>query len=155
MVIMITRRIRALGNDHQYTIRVDGLISDWMDPEDVELVRRAVRIVEGGYDVELAIPVSQLTQSGVAPGTVMGFNLQLQDDDDGGDYDDKLIWEGHDTTSSSEEYGHLLFAEVTETPTPTPTAMTPTATLTATLGPSSTPTATPEIYPVCLPLVLK
>jgi len=126
-----------------------------------------VRIVEGGYDVELAIPVSQLTQYGVAAGTVMGFNLQLQDDDDGGDYDDKLIWEGHDTSSSSEEYGHLLFAEVYETPTPTPTAVTPTVTpgpsstptVTSTVTPTSTatgtPTATPEVYPVFLPLVLK
>jgi len=155
------------GDDHQYTIRVDGLISDWMDPEDVELVRRAVRIVEGGYDVELAIPLTQLTQYGVEAGTVMGFNLQLQDDDDGGDYDDKLIWEGHDTNSSSEEYGHLIFAGVTETPTPTPTTATQTVTLTVTPGPSSTPTATgtvtptgtptatPEAYPVFLPLVLK
>ena len=130
--------------DHQYTIRYDGMILDWLSSEGVGQVLHAERIVENGYDVELAIPVSELSTDALFYGQVMGFNLQLQDDDDGGNWDRQLIWEGQDTTSCSEEYGHLLFRE-SGPPTPTPTvtpSITPTPTLTATPTSTRTPTLT-------------
>ena len=44
-------------------------------------------------------------------GTVMGFTVGLRDDDDGGDWDAYLIWEGTNTSGAPEEFGSLVFTE--------------------------------------------
>jgi len=71
----------------------------------------AVMQVQGGYNIEVGIPISQLIPGTPVSGTVVGLNLGLHDDDDGGNWDGYLIWQGTNTSSSPEEFGSLVFIE--------------------------------------------
>jgi len=97
-------------DDHQYTTVADGRIADRTVPTtDIDA---AVRITEVGYDIEVAIPMSQLLPTGIPiSGTVMGFTIGLHDDDDGGNWDAYLIWEGTSTGNLPEQFGSLIFTE--------------------------------------------
>ncbi len=97
------------GDDHQYTVVADGRTSD--RGQVAEGLLSAVQVRSGGYDVELAIPMSKLLPGVPISGTVMGFTAGLHDDDTGDAWDAYLIWEGTNTSSKPEEFGSLLFTE--------------------------------------------
>ena len=48
-------------------------------------------------------------------GKMLASTLGLHDDDDGGQWDSYIIWEGDQTTVTSAEWGHLIL----EAPLPT------------------------------------
>jgi len=56
----------------------------------------------------VAIAAEGLGAGPLTVGKAMGFTFGLHDDDDGGDWESYLIWEGHSTNDSSAEYGRLL-----------------------------------------------
>lgn len=123
----------------------------------------AAQITPSGYRLEIAIPWNQLTSGPVRRNERMGFTFALRDDDDGGDWDTFMVWDGDFISARFDDFGHLVFLcppaihilptgtptpSLTWTPTatPTPTAtQTPTASPTCTPTPTSTPTATPTI----------
>jgi len=96
-------------DDHQYTIVADGRKTDRGAPT-IQL-NAAVLQVQGGYNIEVAIPIAQLIPGTPVSGTVVGLNLGLHDDDDGGNWDGYLIWQGTNTSSAPEEFGNLLLIE--------------------------------------------
>jgi hypothetical protein len=174
----------AGGDTHQYTVNADGRVTDFGNPALPVDIEAAVRIVADGWDAEVRIPNTSLfgRNHPLAAGMPLTFNLGLHDDDDGGDWDSYLIWQG-DSTTSGQGFGELLLigpgapvsptpiptgtatptatttatptntATPTATATPTPTA-TNTATPTTTPTPTATATATPVLIPVYLPLIL-
>ncbi len=141
------------ADDHKYELRIDDGFSDYDGPVDPGMAA-ALRPWAGGYAVELAIPAARLGAIPMQAGRVIGLNIGLIDDDDGGDAEGWLGWSGN-TWRHAELCGdlHLLPPDVTPTPTgtskPTATAtatriMTPTNTLTPTPTATATPTATPS-----------
>jgi len=96
-------------DDHQYTIVVDGRVTDRGVP--ATGLQVGIQQVLGGYNMEVAIPVTALSPGVPISGTVMGFTVGLHDDDDGGNWDAYLIWEGTNTSSSPELFGTLTFTE--------------------------------------------
>lgn len=96
-------------DDHQFTIVVDGRKTDRGAPA-TDVVARALAVT-GGYNIEVAIPVAKLIPGVPISGTVMGFTIGIHDDDDGGNWDAYLIWEGTNTSSTPELFGTLLFSE--------------------------------------------
>jgi len=100
------------SDDHQYTVVADGRLADRAAA--TTAFTAAVLRYPGGYNVELAIPISQLIPGTPISGTVVGFTLGLHDDDDGGNWDAYLIWQGTDTGSSPDEFGGLVFVERVE-----------------------------------------
>nr|MBC7245692.1 hypothetical protein [Chloroflexota bacterium] len=96
-------------DDHQYTIVVDGRITDRGVP--TTNIKAVVLGTKEGYDIEVAIPISQLLPGIPISGTVMGFTIGIHDDDDGGNWDAYLIWEGTTTSSRPELFGSLIFTE--------------------------------------------
>ncbi len=148
-------------DDHQITITVDGRVMDRGITE-LPAVQRAVRLTADGWAVELAVPLAVLQPPAWHIGYAVGFNTGLHDDDDGGDWDTYLIWEGSSTNDNAANFGRLQLSEEpwptptpggpTRTPTPTPTATaTPTPTATGSPGPSPTPTATASFTPTPSP----
>lgn len=107
-------------DDHKYEVRVDGLFTDNGDPVS-PAVQQALISDSDGYNVEVAIPRSQLDTGTFVPGQVIGFNLGLIDDDDGGETDSHMIWMGQYTWDHAEDYGDLILEPGDAEPTPTPT----------------------------------
>jgi hypothetical protein len=99
-------------DDHQYTIVVDGRKTD--RGAVTSDITAAVYQYAGGYNIEVAIPMSKLLSGSPISGTVMGFTIGLHDDDDGGSWDAYLIWQGTNTSSSPEQFGDLEFSQRTE-----------------------------------------
>lgn len=141
------------SDDHAYTVNADGRTTDFGDPSiqlppDLEV---GVRTVSGGWDFEIKIPVSHLGAGPLTAGKQLGFTVGLHDDDDGGDWDTHMIWEGTSVPCNGEEFGVLILSgvvvqgpTVTPTYTPTPTSTrTPTRTPTRTATPRSTTFVTP------------
>lgn len=70
-----------------------------------------------GWDVESAVPLKSPGKWNIVPtnGMKIGFNVHLNDDDDGGDRDHKLIWSANDLADSSWEntsvFGELQFVK--------------------------------------------
>lgn len=96
-------------DDHQYRIVADGSTLDRSVP--ITSIVASVLTYEGGYSIEVAIPMAELIPGVPISGTVMGFTIGLRDDDDGGDWDAYLIWEGTNTDGAPEEFGSLVFTE--------------------------------------------
>ncbi len=96
-------------DDHQYTIVADGRVTDRGTP--ASDVAAGIQITDQGYNIEVAIPMSQLLMGIPISGTVMGFTAGLHDDDDGDSWDAYLIWEGTNTSSKPEEWGSLVFSQ--------------------------------------------
>lgn len=71
---------------------------------------------QSGYAMEIAVPLKVFGIE-LANGTVIGFNIQLNDDDDGGSYDHKLSWskkerEGSEASwTNPSVFGELEFVE--------------------------------------------
>ncbi len=97
------------SDDHQYTLVVDGRTTDRGTL--VTDVITGIVTYQGGYDAEIAIPISRLLPGTPISGTVMGFTIGMHDDDDGGNWDAYLIWEGTNTSSASTEFGSLVFID--------------------------------------------
>jgi hypothetical protein len=97
------------SDDHQYAILADGRTSDRAVP--ITDIVAAVSAHEEGYDIEVAIPMSQLLPGIPISGTVMGFTIGLHDDDDGDNWDAYLIWEGTTTSSHPEQFASLILTE--------------------------------------------
>ncbi|PKO24152.1 MAG: hypothetical protein CVU38_00240 [Chloroflexi bacterium HGW-Chloroflexi-1] len=146
-------------DDHQFTVAIDGWLTDLgiaLPPDAGAAVMRAVQRHPDGYDVELAISTNYLAAGALTEGKIMGFNLGLNDDDDGGkrkgSNDNWLVWEGRNTYNAPADYGKLIlgasFNPVTPFPSTTPT---PTRTPTTTPMPIDTPTATPTDTPTTTP----
>lgn len=93
-------------DDHQVTITIDGWVTD-RGVTPLPDVQRAVETLAGGYQVEMAIPISILQPSGWSAGRAVGFNIGMHDDDDGGAWDHYLIWEGTATNAQAQLFGRL------------------------------------------------
>jgi len=143
---------RCCGNDdHQYIIAIDGRLADLgtLIPANTLPMSLTVRQVASGYRVEMAIPLLNLTGAPVMSGTVMGINLALNDDDDGGRRDKRLVWIGNSTLDFT-NLGNLIFTgESAAVPTRAATT-TPSATP---IGPITTPTASPAPTLTTVPTV--
>lgn len=128
-------------DDHKYELRVDGAVRD----NDLPVHQGVVGVVVqrlGGYRLEIAIPWAEFDSGPFMAGKVMGFNLGLIDDDDGGGTEGHLYWRGYSTYSQPEDFGDIVLDPRSGTPIATPT-FTPTSTPTITPTPSPSPTATP------------
>jgi len=97
------------GDDHQYTLVADGRVTD--RGVVVTDVLAAAGRFPGGYTIEVGIPISKLIPGAPISGTVMAFTVGVHDDDDGGNWDAYLIWEGTSTSSSPALFGSLVFSE--------------------------------------------
>lgn len=151
-------------DDHQFIVAVDGRLSNLgrIVTQGPTTARAVVVQHASGYRIEMAIPLTNLTGAPVVSGTVMGINLGLNDDDDGGRREKRLVWVGN-TTLDFANMAALLFSGVAPPPgtpvaTPTRTATLPatatpttgapaTATLTATATASATPTVVATATP--------
>lgn len=134
-------------DDHQFTLTVDGRLTDYGLPSPD--VQAATAVLTDGWSLEMQIPVHVLGVGPLEQGMRLGFTFGLHDDDDGGDWDSYMIWEGRSTNNSA-AYGVIVLECLEEPPTVTPTAVptwtarpTATATRTARPAPTSTPTAVP------------
>jgi len=97
------------SDDHQYTIVVDGRLADRGTA--TSDITAAIFEYEGGYDIEVSIPMSKLRSGSPVSGTMMGFTIGIHDDDDGDSWDAYLIWQGPNTSGSPEQFGELWFTE--------------------------------------------
>jgi hypothetical protein len=93
-------------DDHQITINIDGRVTNHGTISLPE-VQRSSRILDDGYQVEMAIPLTLLQPPGWGADWIAGFNIGLHDDDDGGDWDHYLIWQGSETNSQAQDFGRL------------------------------------------------
>ena len=142
--------------DHQYTFNTDGTVTDSTNPTDLTV---QIQQVTGGWIVEAAVPADHLPVGALVGGGSLPLTFGYRDDDDGGTWDQRLLWAGDDDNNNrADHYGTLLLglAEPTATPTSTaPATETPTATATASATPTATstpsPTATPSSTPTASP----
>lgn len=95
-------------DDHQITINADGRVFDFGYIDLNGLVQRFVATLDDGYQVEMAIPLAILQPPGWGAGWTAGFNIGLHDDDDGGNWDHYLIWQGSSTNSQAGDFGRLV-----------------------------------------------
>ena len=114
-------------DDHQITIRADGLARDFGVRPLPEGVLTAAKITAQGYNVEMALPWKALGDASFFSGRVIGFTFGAHDDDDHGNWDSYLIWAGDSTNNSNDRYATLTLIgspppPLTPTPTPTPAA---------------------------------
>ncbi|MFH0963510.1 MAG: sugar-binding protein [Planctomycetota bacterium] len=61
----------------------------------VKEMKAASSPVQGGFFVEGAIPIRRLLPEGLAKGRVVGFDIALDDTDDGGSYKTHMTWSGN------------------------------------------------------------
>ena len=94
-------------DDHTFTIAIDGRVTNWGTIPVLD-IERAVEIVPDGYVVELGIPLEMFQVSNWGTGKEMGFTIGLHDDDDGGDWEHYMVWEGQSTVSHPEDYGRMV-----------------------------------------------
>lgn len=113
-------------NDAQITIGADNIGGDINKPSLGGCVGitqgpntgtiAAVVTTSDGWAVEAAVPLKNVGWD-IKPknGLVIGFNTHLNDDDDGGERDHKLIWSDKDTADQSwtnpSVFGELTFVE--------------------------------------------
>ncbi len=95
-------------DDHQITINLDGTVTDRGLMPPLTNVLRSVETQVDGYQVEMAIPLTLLQPPGWGAGWVAGFNIGLHDDDDGGNWDHYLIWQGAATHTQAQNFGQLV-----------------------------------------------
>lgn len=142
------------ADDHQFIAAVDGRLSDFSTQQQgATPVRTGVVMHPNGYLLEMAIPLSLLSSMPIAAGQNMGLNLALNDDDDGGRRDKRLVWVGNTTTDFAAMATLSFSGVVAPQPSRTVTPATPaaTATHTATTAATRTPTRTPTTPPTTVP----
>ncbi|HSN76473.1 MAG TPA: sugar-binding protein [Anaerolineae bacterium] len=98
-------------DDHQYTVNADGRISDGGNALLPPPIGVGVREVSGGWDVEVRLPIADLQTGPLYGGRRLGFTLGLHDDDDYGDWDSYMIWEGGNTFSGAAGFGVLRLVD--------------------------------------------
>ena len=105
--------------DKQYTLVADGRksIGGTLGGNHQVAVRQGIR----GWDAEIAIPWTDLGPQQLAAGRVLGLNLGLIDDDDGGGNDSQLVWTGTRTWAVEPTWGVLNLLPQSTPVTPTPT----------------------------------
>ncbi|NOX62938.1 MAG: DNRLRE domain-containing protein [Chloroflexi bacterium] len=92
-------------SDHQFTFNPDGRITDFAAP--TSLVQAAFKTSIAGWMVEAAIPLSAFGMPPPGNDSILGFNFVLRDDDDGGTYEHKLVWQGDSTSEHWEQFGQM------------------------------------------------
>jgi len=91
--------------DHQYTINTDGTVTDKTMVTDLQAT---VLQVAGGWNVEVAVPASHLPPGKLAEGGAIRFTFGYRDDDDGGTWDQRFVWEGDNQNNDRADlYGYL------------------------------------------------
>ena len=77
------------ANDFQLIVRIDNSLSG--NNSSLSNVQYALSTYPNGYTIEYSIPFTSL---GITPGdgTIIGFDLAINDDDDGANRDGKIIW---------------------------------------------------------------
>jgi hypothetical protein len=98
-------------DDHQFTTNADGRVTDGGAPIPPGTITVSVRPVAGGSDVEARLPIHALRSGLLFAGQRLGFTLGLHDDDDGGDWDSYMIWEGTNTWSGAVGFGILRLVD--------------------------------------------
>ncbi len=98
-------------DDHQYTVNADGRISDGGNALLPPPIGVGVHEVSGGWDVEVRLPIADLQTGPLYGDRRLGFTLGLHDDDDYGDWDSYMIWEGGNTFSGAAGFGVLRLVD--------------------------------------------
>jgi len=111
------------ADDHQLTVAVDRRFLRYGREPVPPGMRMGLRYAgDNDFDIELAVPAEYLGVRSFSAGQILGFTLGLHDDDDGGDWESYLIWEGSSTNDPSVGWGRLLLDSASwPTPTLTPT----------------------------------
>ena len=125
-------------DDHQFTIAVDGTLTDF-GTQAVVTATASITTTTQGWSVEFYLPASVHGSGALVADRLLGFNVGLNDDDTGEGRDDHMVWRGDTTIGDASAFGELRLVSTLPTPTPTSNAAdaaTPTAT------PSATPSAT-------------
>ena len=80
-------------NDYQLIVRADGAFAYGAKSSQMAGLKYAVTTDNQGYTVKIAVPHSVL---GGSPGleSKIGFDIGINDDDDGGERDGQLMWHG-------------------------------------------------------------
>lgn len=94
------------ASDHQYTFNPDGRTTDFAIPQPLDA---AIVTLADGWVVEAALPLSAFQSEPITPGKIIGFSFGLRDDDDGGTWDQKMIWQGTAVNEHWEQFGRLRF----------------------------------------------
>lgn len=94
------------SDDVQYRINFKNFVTINGGPEDLSL-KSVVKIVEGGYRIEMAIP---FILKPFQDGQIMGFDVQVNDDHGSGERDSMMNW--NDVTGrgyeNTESYGVII-----------------------------------------------
>lgn len=94
------------AGDHQFTFNPDGRTTDFAVPTPLNAT---ILPLADGWVVEAALPLSAFSPEPVSPGKIIGFTFGLRDDDDGGAWDQKMIWQGTAVIDHWEQFGRLRF----------------------------------------------
>lgn len=101
------RIFRYRQDDHMLTLVVDGTLRDFGDFT-VPGADRAISQTVDGWQFELKAPTTALGIGPFASNQVIGFTVALDDDDDGGDRDGYMVWEGQTAFGAPQNYGALI-----------------------------------------------
>ncbi|HEX7072177.1 MAG TPA: sugar-binding protein [Rhodothermales bacterium] len=95
------------SNDGQFTVGLNDteLTGAKGRPDMGDGVQFASNPTANGYAVEMAVPWASLELNPVV-GALIGFEFQVNDDDDGGDRDSKLTW--FDATDNAWQWAHVF-----------------------------------------------
>jgi hypothetical protein len=92
-----TKRTSVDENDHQYTCRWNEEILE--EPSAIHHgapslvdVEYAVATTDNGYLLEIKLPWMSIMGQPAIPGQLIGFDVWINDDDDGGDRDSQVSW---------------------------------------------------------------
>ena len=94
-------------DDHMLTLVVDSTLTDFGEYA-VPAAGRAISRTADGWQFELRVPASALGVGPFASGQPIGFTVALDDDDDGGDRDGYMVWEGQTAFGAPQNYGVLI-----------------------------------------------
>ncbi|MGH7957465.1 MAG: sugar-binding protein, partial [Opitutaceae bacterium] len=117
----LTGGANGLGNDRQF-------IKGYNDPAlggkgSQTGVLHAWAAITGGYTIEMAIPWSNINVTGAAAGLTIGFDVGVNDDDNGGiTREAQVMWNGTNTNfNNTEDFGDLTLSATTVGDTTPPT----------------------------------
>ncbi len=80
------------ANDYQYTFVQNGTINGNGKPTTGITSSSVLKAAPAGYITEIRIPWSTIVGGFPSPGTYIGFDIGVNDDDDGGTRDNQLTW---------------------------------------------------------------
>jgi hypothetical protein len=84
-------------NDYQYCFRwnhgeVETPVEWYRSPASLAGVEYAVVTTDAGYLIEIKLPWSTMIGRSAEPGELIGIDVMINDDDDGGDRDTQVAW---------------------------------------------------------------